>query len=538
MGTGERLAHSLVSGALFGTAPAMLLPMTSMPQNQATLGVATLVVGGALLSLVINARSHAHVPIEPTSTPVPEPETETEDRSLVLTMPKKQKAKPNAELKTEAAKLSRWLASRTGHYVESVRSSAVTTEYILNTVPGTRLSPKTIQGLLPELREFVYRTRGKRSGRVSVSVDVQPLRIVIAREDALELAYAQMVGMIPLGASNQRVYLGAGAGMQPAYLTFEKGGPAVHGLIAGKTGAGKSTLMRTLILQLAERFTPDELGIFLVNTKSTELRQFEGLPHVMGTAWTEERALPLIMYLADQSGRSELDGGREEYPDKMWLLIVDEVQRLSVDSLNADAFKAAFDTILTTGRSKHIGLVMATQEPTAQMLTRPMRTQLAWKAFGRVEKSTASDVFKRAYGVENAHELRGKGDFLLVTDDDRFRFQVALSSEQDSQSVTTKLQKQFGLAHHMTIPELRKVAQPVPDLDIMPSLAAALPQDEGPTEVETLRPYFADLFEADGTPKRGALSKIGQLLGFANPSNPNYKKKILDAGSRLAQEVA
>lgn len=55
-------------------------------------------------------------------------------------------------------------------------------------------------------------------------------------------------------------------------------------LIIGSAGNGKTNLLQTMIRSLAERYTPEDVNLYILDCNSMFLRNYDGLPHVGGVA--------------------------------------------------------------------------------------------------------------------------------------------------------------------------------------------------------------------------------------------------------------
>lgn len=178
-------------------------------------------------------------------------------------------------------------------------------------------------------------------------------------------------------ASDIRCYLGGSSGGS-LNIGLSEHGP--HWLLGGTTGAGKSQLLRSLVLSAALRYPPERLGLILVDFKgSAGLGPLAQLPHALSVlsnfdVSAVERALE---FLRADIHRREVDlqalgvnsyrdylascqaaGTTPRYPEL--LIVVDEF-RMLIDSM-PDAM-AELMRIATIGRSLGLHLVLATQRP-------------------------------------------------------------------------------------------------------------------------------------------------------------------------------
>lgn len=178
-------------------------------------------------------------------------------------------------------------------------------------------------------------------------------------------------------ASDIRCYLGVSSGGS-LNIGLSEHGP--HWLLGGTTGAGKSQLLRSLVLSAALRYPPERLGLILVDFKgSAGLGPLAQLPHALSVlsnfdVSAVERALE---FLRADIHRREVDlqalgvnsyrdylascqaaGTTPRYPEL--LIVVDEF-RMLIDSM-PDAMTELM-RIATIGRSLGLHLVLATQRP-------------------------------------------------------------------------------------------------------------------------------------------------------------------------------
>ena len=218
------------------------------------------------------------------------------------------------------------------------------------------------------------------------------------------------------------VWLGKDISGKAVYADLTK---LPHLLIAGTTGSGKSGCVNCLVSSVLLRSTPEQVRMIMIDPKKVELSHYDRIPHLLVPVVTNMKDAAGVLHnvvkeMEDRYELLELDHARSlseanksrarrgEAPLPYILIVIDELADLMMTS--PQEVEDYVIRLAQKSRAVGIHLVVATQRPSADVITGMIKANIPSRIAFAVSSQTDSRVILDVNGAET---LLGMGDMLF-----------------------------------------------------------------------------------------------------------------------------
>ena len=231
-----------------------------------------------------------------------------------------------------------------------------------------------------------------------------------------------------------------------------------HMLIAGTTGSGKSVCMNSLILSLLYKARPDEVRLIMIDPKMVELGVYNGIPHLYVPVVTDpKKAAGALQWsvvemlkryrLFSEIGVRDLasynkhclETGEQTMPQVV--IVIDELADLML--VASKEVEESICRVAQMGRAAGMHLIIATQRPSADVITGLMKANIPSRIAFAVSSAMESRIILDQAGAE---KLVGMGDMLFspVGCGKPTRIQGAFVSDEEREEVIQFIKEGAG----------------------------------------------------------------------------------------------
>ena len=302
-----------------------------------------------------------------------------------------------------------------------------------------------------------------------------------------------------------------------------------HMLIAGTTGSGKSVCMNSIIISLLYKASPEDVKLIMVDPKMVELGIYNGIPHLLipvvtdpkkaagSLQWAVSEMMRRYKSMSDAGVRdlesyNSMIEGQELEGEKLpqVVVIIDELADLML--VAAKEVEESICRIAQMGRAAGIHLIIATQRPSADVITGLMKANIPSRIAFAVASAMESRIILDTQGAE---KLVGKGDMLYapIGCGKPVRVQGCFVSDAEVEAVATFVKENYTTKYDQKV--IEEIEKSAAQTGSKGGSAAAEPAaDEDEVVMDDMLPAAADVVLETGQASVSMLQRRLKL-GYA-----------------------
>jgi S-DNA-T family DNA segregation ATPase FtsK/SpoIIIE len=327
--------------------------------------------------------------------------------------------------------------------VVGVFPGPVITRFELNLAPGVKASKIT------NLSKDLARSLSAKSVRVVEVIEGKSvIGIELPNKHRETVFFSDVIACDKFAhsTSNLAMAIGSDISGEPVIADLAK---MPHLLVAGTTGSGKSVAVNTMIVSILYKSSPEDVRMIMIDPKQVELSVYDGIPHLLSEVVTDmkeaanalrwcvgemERRYQLMSKLGVRNLKGYNDkvakaiAAGEPLIDPLWqasdaftqtpptlgklpsiVIIVDEFADMMM--IVGKKVEELIARIAQKARAAGIHLILATQRPSADVITGLIKANIPTRMALRVQSRIESRIILDQQGAD---QLLGMGDMFYL----------------------------------------------------------------------------------------------------------------------------